>query len=103
MSTGADCVFTENRDGTWGYRIQRYPYGEWPEYDEHGPFGTKDGAVAHLNANYANPGGWSNVFHPDLCKHETVRDGRCIRCGKEMGRTGFTVTGGGPLRRSRLL
>lgn len=62
MSTGADCIFTEKKPGKWYYEIQRWPYGESEDYDEFGPFSTEDKAIAHLDANHANPGGWSS--HP---------------------------------------
>ncbi len=58
MSTGADCCFVEKTDG-WYYEIQKYPYGATEDYDEHGPFSTQEKAEDHLDANYANPGGWS--------------------------------------------
>lgn len=62
MSTGADCVFEEREPGRWWYRIQRWPYGESEEYDEHGPF-TARGAREHLDSNYGNPGGYRTVDH----------------------------------------
>lgn len=58
MSTGAECNFYESEKG-WHYRIQRWPYGESEEFDRHGPFGSFEQAKAHLNNNYANPGGYS--------------------------------------------
>lgn len=59
MSTGADCGFIEREPGKWYYEIQRWPYGEWPDYDEHGPFASLEEAEKHLDNNYANPGGYS--------------------------------------------
>jgi hypothetical protein len=60
MSTGANCA--HYTDGLrWAYTIQKWPYGEWPEYDYHGPFPSKESAIAHLDAHYANPGGWSVI------------------------------------------
>lgn len=58
MSTGAE--FHIATDGTrWAYRIQNWPYGEWPDYTYHGPFSSMDALVRHRNQNYANPGGAS--------------------------------------------
>lgn len=61
MSTGADCAFWENKDGQWFYKIQRWPYGEWDEYDKHGPFASEEKAINHLDMQYANPGGWDSI------------------------------------------
>jgi hypothetical protein len=61
VSTGADCTFTETSPGVWEYEIQRWPYGEWDEYDTHGPFSSFEAAEKHLEANYANPGGYMKV------------------------------------------
>lgn len=58
MSTGADCVFIEEKPGRWFYEIQRWPYGETDEYDRHGPFRSEDAASDHLTKHYANPGGY---------------------------------------------
>lgn len=62
MSTGADCYFKENRNGEWFYALQRWPYGDFPEYDTFGPFKTQEAAENHLSSHHANPGGWS--VHP---------------------------------------
>ena len=72
MSTGADCHFVEKELGKWYYKIQRWPYGEWPEYDEHGPFPTFAAADRHLGENYANPGGFSVSEFPGKAKREVV-------------------------------
>lgn len=61
MSTGADCVFIEREPGVWYYRLQEWPYGEWPEYEEYGPFTSEDEANEHLHDNHANPGGYSVI------------------------------------------
>lgn len=86
MSTGADCHFTEVEPGRWSYSIQRWPYGEWDEYDKHGPFPSFAAAREHLNQNYANPGGWSHRIHPTGHVHE--RDewehAICTTCGAQM-------------------
>lgn len=63
MSTGADCVLEEREPGRWWYRLQRWPYGESPDYDTHGPFPSEDACMTHLHKNYANPGGYSTVDH----------------------------------------
>ena len=60
MSTGADCIFYEKNPNEWYYKIQKYPYGATEEYDKRGPFTSEDKAIDHLDANYANPGGWSS-------------------------------------------
>jgi len=59
MSTGADCVIIEKKPGKWYYELQQYPYGCNEDYDTYGPFPTQDKAEDHLDANHANPGGWS--------------------------------------------
>lgn len=59
MSSGADCVFTEQPNGKWNYQIQQWPYGDWPDYDVHGPFASFEKARDHLDENYQNPGGYS--------------------------------------------
>jgi len=58
MSTGANCHIIERAPGQWYYELQRWPYGETPDYDTEGPFRTLDAAEDHLRANYANPGGY---------------------------------------------
>ena len=58
MSTGADCRFIEAAPGEWYYELQRWPYGEWPEYDVYGPFLNKDAGHEHLRNNHANPGSY---------------------------------------------
>ena len=57
MSTGADCRFIETKRG-WFYRLQRWPYGETPDYDKYGPFPTEEAANKHLHTHHANPGGY---------------------------------------------
>ena len=59
MSTGADCVFIEHEPDKWHYELQRYPYGANEDYDKYGPFSSLEKAEDHLDANHANPGGWS--------------------------------------------
>jgi hypothetical protein len=88
MSTGADCSFSETSPGVWYYKIQRWPYGEWPEYDKHGPFNSFSAARQHLDDNYANPGGWSVYPHIPDHIHEWIKDwdGKkffCDSCGEE--------------------
>lgn len=70
MSTGADCRFAEVRPGEWKYAIQRWPYGEWDEYDTHGPFPSFAKAREHLDQHYANPGGWLMNIHETDHRHE---------------------------------
>jgi len=85
MSTGADCKFIEIEPGKWKYAIQRWPYGEWPEYETNGPFNSYREAMTHLSQNYANPGGWFTSIH-DSHKHE--RDEYdptiCLACGETL-------------------
>lgn len=57
MSTGADCRFWETDDGQWFYKLQCWPYGDWPEYDQYGPFASYAKADRDLRRNHANPGG----------------------------------------------
>lgn len=58
MSTGADCLFVEDKNGKWTYVLQKWPYGETEDYDRFGPFDSEDEAEDHLSENHANPGGW---------------------------------------------
>jgi hypothetical protein len=58
MSTGADCRIVEKEPGKWYYELQRWPYGETPDYDTYGPFESEDEAIGHLDRNHANPGGY---------------------------------------------
>lgn len=73
MSTGADCVLEEREPGRWWYRLQRWPYGETPDYDEHGPFASEDRAHEHLHATHANPGGYSTVDHETYARWKRER------------------------------
>ena len=65
MSSGAECDFVKVKPGEWKYRLQRWPYGDFDEYDSYGPFPTFTAALAHLDANHQNPGGFSTMTHPD--------------------------------------
>lgn len=85
MSTGADCRFTEVTPGKWQYELQRWPYGDWPEYDHNGLFASFREAQDHLDAHYANPGGWS-VFTHEKHVHEPYKEHgdqypTCRSCG----------------------
>jgi hypothetical protein len=73
VSTGADCRFVETKPGEWWYAIQRWPYGDWPDYDKHGPFPSFAKARQHMDSNYANPGGWMLDTHEDHV-HEFAYD-----------------------------
>ena len=58
MSTGADCAHHETSDTKeWYLAMQRWPYGESPDYEFVGPFATEDELEEYERANYANPGG----------------------------------------------
>ena len=59
MSTGADCLIYEKEPNKWFYNLQRWPYGETPDYDTYGPFKSQEEAENHISDNHANPGGWS--------------------------------------------
>ncbi len=61
MSTGLDCCFIENEDGTWVYELEQWDRRE--EYDTYGPFPTFDEAREHLHQNHANPGGFQIFPH----------------------------------------
>jgi hypothetical protein len=65
MSTGAEAIFIQRRDCLWYYRLQRYPYGENPLYDAHGPFDSLELAKDHLHSYYSNPGGCGCVEHAE--------------------------------------
>lgn len=62
MSTGAECAFIYVDGGEWYYVLQRWPYGEWPEYDAYGGFPNRDEAITHLSINHANPGGFQTLY-----------------------------------------
>jgi hypothetical protein len=74
MSTGADCQFIEREPGVWYYRLQRWPYGDSPDYGEYGPFPSERAADRHLSENHANPGGY------------TVQrfEKRCVKCSARL-------------------
>ena len=63
MSTNSECLFFQWELSEWYYLLEDYnaPKNSW-DWKEHatcyGPFGSKDSAVAHLDANHANPGAW---------------------------------------------
>ena len=85
MSTAADCYFIEVAPGKWSYKIQEWPYGEWPEYETNGPFNSFAEALYHLDDNYANPGGWSTKLHPNHVHQEDEHDkGFCFACGERV-------------------
>ncbi len=65
MSSGADCWFDEVKPGEWRGAVQQWPYGEWPEYDEFGPFATFEAVLNHMQTNFQNPGGYSMGVHAD--------------------------------------
>lgn len=65
MSTGADCHFVEKKPNQWYYQLQRWPYGENPNYDTFGPFQSLEIAINHLNRHHANPGGWSETHYKE--------------------------------------
>jgi hypothetical protein len=73
VSTGADCRFVETKPGEWRYAIQRWPYGDWPEYDKKGPFPSFAAAREDMDAHYPNPGGWMVTCHPQHV-HEFTYD-----------------------------
>jgi hypothetical protein len=63
MSTGFECEFFRTADDQWFYALQDWdcPVGawDWHEYaSSYGPFATEDEALAHLDDNHANPGGY---------------------------------------------
>lgn len=64
MSTGANCVIFEKTPDQWFYKIQLWPYGESTKYDTGGPFKTAKLAIAHMDQNHGNPGGWTTHTHP---------------------------------------
>lgn len=70
MSTGCECLFFQWEPDEWYYLLEDYnaPKNSW-DWRGHatcyGPFGSKDAAVAHLDANHANPGGWSTDTSPN--------------------------------------
>jgi hypothetical protein len=102
MSTGADCDFDFKKGYGYSYRIQRWPYGEWPEYDTHGPFKTYRAAREHLDRHYANPGGWSGPpanpdcahrWEPDLWQIDGKKYERCDDCGASREATTKAASG----------
>ncbi len=80
MSTGADCQFVQRTNG-WYLRLQCWPYGENPDYDEYGPFKTQPEALAYLDNHFANPGGYtSRPLASHVCEQFDA-DGWCVCCG----------------------
>jgi len=88
MSTGANCVFIEQKQGEWIYKLQCYPYGSNDDYDTFGPFTTFKQANKHLEDHHANPGGYS-IHTTFPCKHDLITlhpnyehmAKSCDRCG----------------------
>lgn len=99
-STGADCYFYEESKGKWFYKLQQYPYGQTPDYDTFGPFGTFKQAYDHLSDNHANPGGF-NINALPGCPHDMVEDGWCNRCGASIKQAAGTVPLGGEILRRK--
>jgi len=66
VSTGLDCYFEEKKPNEW-YLFLEQEYGHKldPEYDKYGPFPTFKVALAYLGKNFANPGGFGVLNHPD--------------------------------------
>ena len=89
MSTGADCTIREDDDGKWYYDLQRWPYGEWPEYDTFGPFNTYGEAQEHLSNHHANPGGFS-IHRRSECSHPQEFRLRCWPGGWECRKCGYS-------------
>lgn len=73
MSTGAQCtIYTDGH--RWAYKLQKWPYGEWSEYETYGPFNSEKHAEGHLFSNHANPGGWGVAdVTPDMM-NEVLRE-----------------------------
>lgn len=66
MSTGLDCYFEEVEPGKWFLYLEE-AYGSKIDidYDQYGPFPTWEEAHAYLSWNFANPGGYGIITHPD--------------------------------------
>lgn len=66
MSTGLDCQFKEKKPNEW-YMFLEESYGSKfdIEYDKYGPFKTFAEAMRYLENNFANPGGYGVLPHPD--------------------------------------
>ena len=74
MSTGAECYFTEVEPGRYTYWLQDWPYGDNPDGQTYGPFGSFKAASDHLHDNHANPGGYSvNTLPEGKHRHEWVK------------------------------
>jgi len=56
-STGLNCRFFKAKDGNWYMGLEKWDRRD--AYDHYGPFPSKEEAVEFLDANFANPGGWS--------------------------------------------
>lgn len=87
MSTGAGCRFIQTEPDEWHYELQRYPYGDTPDYNKYGPFPTFKAADDHLSSNHANPGGYMIFRLEDFeCDHEWIQEGNyktCPKCGRD--------------------
>ncbi len=88
MSTGADCQFYV-KSNAWYYKLQRWPYGQSPDYDTFGPFEHFGQALDHLDENHANPGGWCIINAEEMrraCNHPRRMDyDDCYHCGAYLG------------------
>lgn len=77
MSTGYECDIVEVKPGEWFYVLQNWdcPVGAWDWHEfatAYGPFNTEEDAIAHLDQNHANPGGYSvDEYDPDAKFSET--------------------------------
>lgn len=92
-STGLDCYFKEKEPGKWWYGLEKDGgyRNDSPDYDEYGPFDSYSRAQKHLDANHANPGGWSVDAHPEshaLGLHTNPAEAAsyCEECRAENGR-----------------
>ena len=66
MSTGLDCYFEEQKPNEWYLFLEEeYGYKNDPNYDKFGPFTTLEIGQNYLHDNFANPGGYGIIRHPE--------------------------------------
>lgn len=77
MSTGLECQFIEIEPDKWYMVLETRGGDQWDWMETatvDGPFDTFDKALAHLDANYANPGGFSeSPYDEAYAKSERIQ------------------------------
>ena len=79
MSTGCECQFFSDLEGTWWYILENYnaPKNAWDWRENstmYGPFKSFEHAEKHLDRNHANPGGYLVMEHVDLEADQVLKE-----------------------------